>query len=484
MSNILNHNRDIFELKLNNSEYYDFHLNLDLDSGDITNDNCLISYIDTNKPECIDANTNELVSVSGIEWESSVNKGVTLNNIGLTGMDCGLIQFDKDVITKEEFLDLYTNSQLVIDADDKRLHLNKVNGNNKLYSYKNEFIIDDDGLNVAKLNGGFFQGFFKINNGCKYQVLPDTFENGGWSFEFVLKPVLSFNEANDNNSLKTLNDVYPQNKGIFFYLGTRAENKWYKYYNDKTNTTTITTDDDIPISQPIKTLITNNKFITYNRGNNGLRADIDGNVDNNINIQLNAVEDKDNKFITMHHGKGGYTTNTINEKKLDYKYNILDDLFNNAIAFQIKDDGSIGYKLLTFDKCKDNYTIINEWSNPNTITFNQWNKINIRMYNTSNKHMVIMLYVDNKLVLVSKEVPLLYLRELNDNYSKQETVPFNISIGGGTQGLCDVIYEDFKSFNNKKQLILEKEFGGSFIGFLQSFKFLNCNNNFQKILDN
>ena len=122
-------------------------------------------------------------------------------------MDCGLIQFDKDVITKEEFLDLYTNSQLVIDADDKRLHLNKVNGNNKLYSYKNEFIIDDDGLNVAKLNGGFFQGFFKINNGCKYQVLPDTFENGGWSFEFVLKPILSFNEANDNNSLKTLNDV-------------------------------------------------------------------------------------------------------------------------------------------------------------------------------------------------------------------------------------------------------------------------------------
>ena len=134
MSNILNHNRDIFELKLNNSEYYDFHLNLDLDSGDITNDNCLISYIDTNKPECIDTNTNELVSVSGIEWEYSVNKGVTLNNIGLTGMDCGLIQFDKDVITKEEFLDLYTKSQLVIDADDKRLHFNKVNGNNKLYS--------------------------------------------------------------------------------------------------------------------------------------------------------------------------------------------------------------------------------------------------------------------------------------------------------------------------------------------------------------
>jgi hypothetical protein len=31
---------------------------------------------------------------------------------------------------------------------------------------------------------------------------------------------------------KTLNDKYPENKGIFFYLGTRAENKWIYMYDE------------------------------------------------------------------------------------------------------------------------------------------------------------------------------------------------------------------------------------------------------------
>ena len=69
------------------------------------------------------------------------------------------------------------------------------------------------------------------------------------------------------------------------------------------------------------------------------------------------------------------------------------------------------------------------------------------------------------------------------HYDKQEGVPYNISLGGGTQGLADVVYENYKELP-EYVLFLEKEFGGSFTGYLKSFKFYSCNQDFTKILAN
>jgi hypothetical protein len=91
-----------------------------------------------------------------------------------------------------------------------------------------------------------------------------------------------------------------------------------------------------------------------------------------------------------------------------------------------------------------------------------------------------MIYVNGKLVMVSKEIPLLDLRKLNDTYDKQESVPFNLSLGGGTQGLADVFYTDFRKLP-EYVLPLEEGFGGSFIGYFKSFKFYNCLLNFNEI---
>jgi hypothetical protein len=68
-------------------------------------------------------------------------------------------------------------------------------------------------------------------------------------------------------------------------------------------------------------------------------------------------------------------------------------------------------------------------------------------------------------------------------YDKQEGVPYNVSLGGGTQGLCDVVYENYKDVP-EYVLFLEKEFCGSFMGYLKSFKFYSCNKDFTKILAN
>ena len=93
------------------------------------------------------------------------------------------------------------------------------------------------------------------------------------------------------------------------------------------------------------------------------------------------------------------------------------------------------------------------------------------------------MYVNGKLVLYSKEMQTINLRALNDLYEKQEGVPYNISLGGGTQGLADVVYENYKDLP-EYVLFLEKEFGGSFTGFIKTFKLYTCDQDFTKILAN
>ena len=87
--------------------------------------------------------------------------------------------------------------------------------------------------------------------------------------------------------------------------------------------------------------------------------------------------------------------------------------------------------------------------------------------------MKLYFYVDGNLVFVSKELPEFRFRELDDIKEKQETVPFNISLGGGTQGLVDGIWIDFHK-NPEYKLPLEKNFCGTFLGDIMSFKFYDC----------
>ena len=91
--------------------------------------------------------------------------------------------------------------------------------------------------------------------------------------------------------------------------------------------------------------------------------------------------------------------------------------------------------------------------------------------------------MNGKLILCSKYLPLLKLRELNEEYSKQEGVPFNISVGGGTQGLCDVILPNFMEVVENK-LPLEENFGGTFIGNIKDFRFYSCSMDYRGIQNN
>jgi uncharacterized protein YlzI (FlbEa/FlbD family) len=159
-------------------------------------------------------------------------KVTELCDVGLTGIDNGLVK-KMSGETIQITTGLYTNN-----ADkysrykyDRRMKLHPITGftttENRLWndnSYNYDLSYATNGGDVgyfARLNGGFFQGFYKIP-GYDYQVFPQRMPLG-WTAEFMLR----YRWTGDTNV--GLNDRYPNNKGTFFYMGSRAENKFYHY---------------------------------------------------------------------------------------------------------------------------------------------------------------------------------------------------------------------------------------------------------------
>lgn len=225
MANLRENNLHNLRFNINKDEYWDFFVDKDnygaYSFGNGLYDKCLISYIDVCNKECISDN-NWLYSVKDYYWNDSISIDNTMYDISYTGTDNGLFQFRKDRISNEDFWKLYQNNKFKIAENDFRLKLHAVSGNTLQYEYP---------LHVEKcqikFNGGFYQGFFATE--CdKYKILPTQLKDySTWEFEFQLK------KCNlEAESTKTLNDKYPNNKGIFFYMGTRAENKWVYLYNE------------------------------------------------------------------------------------------------------------------------------------------------------------------------------------------------------------------------------------------------------------
>jgi len=155
-----------------------------------------------------------------------------LCDVGLTGIDNGLVMN----ITGET---IEINPGLYSSDEDKfsrykydaRFKMHPITGftteqnrilNDDSYSYNYTYL--DEGGQVGKylsLSGGFYQGFYKLQ-GYDYQVLPERY-NWGWSTEFLLR------QRRYADFEVGLNKRYPENIGTFFYIGARAENKFYHF---------------------------------------------------------------------------------------------------------------------------------------------------------------------------------------------------------------------------------------------------------------
>ena len=155
-----------------------------------------------------------------------------LCDIGLTGIDNGLVK-KMSGETIELTTGLYTNSDDIYSRYkyDRRMKMHPITGfttsanrlwNDNSYTYDLSYSTDGDSVGYyATLQGGFYQGFYKIPE-YDYQVFPERV-NLGWTAEFMLR----YRWTGDTSG--GLNNRYPNNKGTFFYMGARAENKFYHY---------------------------------------------------------------------------------------------------------------------------------------------------------------------------------------------------------------------------------------------------------------
>jgi hypothetical protein len=608
MGNIKNFNFNKLDLKLSNSDYWDFYLATDegpaqpcygLSSGD-----CFVVWYDFNNPSIYpNSATTASTIYSLVTWTGATNSGYTMNTIGLTGIDNGLVEFDKvsGDTSNQALLQALTGSTLIIPSGDTRMFMHKVTGTTGNFIYPVDYVIDPTFTTGDYMSfcGGFYQGFYKLD-GNDYQVLPVRVPNA-WAAEFWLNPSSS---GCTGYTGTTLNDIYPDNKGFFFYIGTRAENKFWTVFSGIdsgctsnctqdsgcTGTTigtwcTVTKEDDVTLvgdygvgislaPPPVEIEIVTNQFLIYGRsydgsvgkfsesadtyvistastesqlvsnsppcsdcdddpfdgldgvfgdsvcGRNtdGLGSRIVCNYDGNGVVVVKTSEVKTNftnPFLIYGRGSGitgsgstgcrtcqgprdGYGSETIGSfTGITSPEFILDvdlDIIDNALGFRIKDDGSIGYRLLTVtgqcvntptgDKFVSGVTINEAYSMSGIVSANTWSYIAIRFVTeykdecelkvTKPRTGKLMFYVNAKLKFVVPEFPEIVAKRLAEYKSKQVGVPFNFSIGGGSQGLLESQTFDGQDPSDIG-LPIETNFAGTFIGAISQFKFNICN---------
>jgi hypothetical protein len=504
------------DLRLSKHKYYDLYLSPDHvylpPVTEILSGDTLVTYFDFNNQDIFSSGSTSADTIYSLaKWKYGVNSGETLYDIGLTGIDNGLITYNYSSgdTANTQLVSAMTTSILTLVTGDTRLQLDSVTGNSSNYIYPINILSGSTG-NYAQLCGGFYQGYYKLD-GYDYEVLPNRVEKG-WVAEFWLNK----NNGCSGYTGTTLNDTYPDNKGFFFYLGARAENKFWNTFEGlnsgctsgctsvncsgetvtsgctipkETNTTTST---GVPIS-PSSFHVTEicNQFLIYSRSKSGYTA---CNIDQGDCISVTATTypnpNMENLFLKLSRETSGTTACNFTGRTIDLSGGNTDkdaDIIDNALGFRIKDDGSIGYRLLTYSGvCSGETTItgatIEEgYSQSGMVSNDIWSHIAIRFIADITYDICdlkykpkrtgkLMFYVNSKLKYVVNDFDEFIARRLFDDKTKQQGVPFNISIGGGSQGLIDSQTFDGRDPNDS-QLLIEKYFGGSFIGGISKFRF-------------
>lgn len=227
MANIKINNTRRLDFKIRKDEYWDLMISKDEAYGtgyDYDDTACLAAFVNAEDDACVEYFDKGKV-FSSTAWDFAVNSGddefsgVTLYNIGFTGVDNGLVFYDKYAITNVEFFNYYTGSFYCTCGDTRlSLSVSKCNTGEHIYPIK---LKTDETARYFECQGGFLQGFFKTY-GYDYQTLPHAIEEE-WNMSFVIRPRSEYPVLEG-----TLNHEHPNNKGIFFYLGTRAENKFWE----------------------------------------------------------------------------------------------------------------------------------------------------------------------------------------------------------------------------------------------------------------
>lgn len=491
------------EGRLIRNDYWDFYLTSDnqgavfsyatncndvnCDKGPVTDG--LVVWFDINQSG---TTTNGTSLTSLTTWSGASvlpNSGITLCDFGLTGIDNGrydmLSGITVSLTTADTKFILYPVTGYTI---------NSITGTATTGKFTYDWTYETgttttDGCTVGDvicLNGGFYQGYFKLDflepnptkntitgNSCNnkttetellpsdpdstvYNLMPTEFVNG-WSMETWVNPNNSSCYVNNGTQL---NDSFPDNDGFFFYIGTRAENKFQNVFSGESGL--YTCDGLIPLQPDVKVDISDGSeswFTKSTFGRNGCC-------------------------------RTGCTQTTTATTEPSY----CDQLSENALGFRITPDGRIGYRKMTVSTgCYNNQdritgtTMEEGYSTNVVISGNSWVHVVVTYSQNSVKYGLpagtLRFWLNGRVVYRVENFIGLKLRALDEWSNKQLGVPFNMSWGGGSQGLLES--QTFGGPDPADQnLDIAKYFAGTFDGKLSQLRFYDKPLNILEIRNN
>ena len=550
----------MFNTEIEKGEYFDLELT----------DDCQRYIRNYNDYKLISVDVTKSLNSTGTTQQ---NTDVILKNISLTGYD----NFFIDLGLKNGRID--TNTQYIVDSGDT-FSFHTVSG----YTHHYRYNISGATLNgqpYRKLNGGFYQGLFKLY-GYPVEFVPKRQEKG-WTINTLLNfkinhvtgvttgrtinysvgyvtgvttgstqhttsqntllssgyttgsttqlnllgiidlakvsvSGLTTTETNTTytgitysypsgytyntgiTTMHTLNQIYPNNSGFIFYIGTRSENK----YSDKTMVEianmnkyydiNIVNTDHLYTVDPIF-LLDGNPYSGYYNIYNGLYYT--GRNYDSYSVLLQRNPDYkdiiDNSFGVriLSNGRIGYRTIYPTDSCYTGATQDVNSINNNSfIDYTTECDTSVTIKkiitkLFTVEEVMGKYPVIDTTLNKflyiSTVFERDYNYSGCMLTYGEYKNGTLSIYIDGTLVFRYKKCREVTPHELDTDYKFQEGVPFNISFGGGTQGLLEAIY-----FDPSKRVsgILEKFFAGTFEGGVRLFEMYSTPLNLTEIRTN
>ena len=496
----------------------------------------------------------------------SCKTATTLCDIGLTATDNGLydkmsgesVTFTMGINDFEKFNPHYYDRRFKLhpvtgytSAPNQRF-----SGNTKETVYN---IVSKSGDTVGYYNelyGGFYQGFYKLF-GYDYEVFPERV-NKGWTSELLLKPRLK--EVYTPSSGQTyLNNIYSGNSGTFFFMGTRAENKYYHPASGSPVSDSGYTRVTSGLTECIKTCacadtgVTNSDCFTvypqtattqvHRTGDCGAYNELvpvklqdpdDDLFSNALSIRFSGAPQNPKICVKYIKFTGScITTGTCENTGVTYSsgYTIVETCSSKGVYDDCDYSGctltsqeqwimvsTVFERYLTLEDCdllnfgglgdvrKELYPSELNNASYNLImppqTHSGSTKEKIRSYidltekwfeNVGKRMGLLKIYVNGYLFMTINDFEEIIPHELNTEKEKQLGVPFNISIGGGTQGLRESLVfsgctdregpyiQDPELMPNKTlsgttlsglttDIIMEPNFGGSFMGGLSQFR--------------
>ena len=375
-------------------------------------------------------------TISLTKWSDAVSDNIELLDYGLTQFDNGFASnlYDSVTLTPQD-LNFTLN----------RIGYNNATGGTFFDIYPISAVTTGSTIgNYFNLNGGYLQGFFKLEN-YNFEQFPARY--------------------NEGITIETLIRIDQFNNEIFYLMGSRAEDKYNPFFSGETELIITEQVETVPTgvvgqSTELITTITGFSGVSTSEGN-FLNAFINTEV-RNINYRQPEID--------------AFETIPILQQN--------NSTYDNIIAFFIKDDGAIGIKRI------DENGLLNENISVNKITNTGWTIITIvfepdEIINDPEllecfpaRNGTLKMFVNGRLFWKINDYKEFFFRGMNNTKDKQIGVPYNISWGGGSFGLKHSWHYDI---NN---VILYDENDTTYINnnfFVTVFPFKNdpCN----KILD-